>query len=64
MPEARIDDASSGSCFDGWIQRSASTRIEVSTPEKMGVAKAVHWFLRVAWRKLRLIDLKTVPGYR
>ena len=54
-PPVKIDEASSGSQFDGW-------RVKTATQEEVGVAKAASWLLSKGWRRRGLIDLAAVPG--
>jgi REP element-mobilizing transposase RayT len=61
-PPVRIDVCSSGPQFDGWRRCSESSRIETSTREEMGVAKAICWLLTVGWRRMGLISPSAVPS--
>ncbi|MCH7867376.1 MAG: transposase [Myxococcales bacterium] len=61
-PPVKIDEASSGSQFDGWRATSKSLRVKASTEEEVGVAKAVSWLLSKGWRRRGLIDLSAIPG--
>ena len=57
VPPVRLDDASSGRCFDGW--RGRQLEPERGPPE---VARAHSWLLRVGWRRHGLVELSEVPG--
>ncbi|MCH7869282.1 MAG: hypothetical protein IH881_16435, partial [Myxococcales bacterium] len=61
-PPVKIDEASSGSQFDGWRASSKSLRVKASTQEDVGVAKAASWLLSKGWRRRGLIDLSAIPG--
>lgn len=61
-PPVRIDEASSGSRFDGWRPCPESLRVKAAAQEEVGVAKAVSWLLTTGWRRSGLIDLSAVPG--
>ncbi|MCH7866807.1 MAG: transposase [Myxococcales bacterium] len=61
-PPVKIDEASSGSQFDGWRASSKSLRVKASTQEEVGVAKAASWLLSKGWRRRGLIDLSAIPG--
>ncbi len=56
-PEARIDPASSGRWFDGWVRGQA--RGGAGPP---AVARPHTWLLGVGWRCHGLIDAAEVPG--
>jgi REP element-mobilizing transposase RayT len=57
-PPVRIDDASSGAWFTGWVHRNQP----VSASEPPPVAGARTWLLRVGWRRHGAIDPREVPG--
>jgi putative transposase len=61
-PPVKIDAASSGSHFDGWLRKSEGLHIEAATREEVGVAESVSWLLRVGWRRWGLIDPSEIPG--
>ena len=61
-PPVKIDEASSGSQFDGWRTGSESLRVKASTQEDVGVAKAASWLLSKGWRRRGLINLSAIPG--
>ena len=61
-PPVKIDEASSGSQFDGWHTSSESLRVKAAIQEDVGVAKAVGWLLSKGWRRRGLIDLSAIPG--
>ena len=61
-PPVKIDEASSGSQFDGWRASSESLRVKAATQEVVGVAKAASWLLSKGWRRRGLIDLSATPG--
>ena len=61
-PPATIDEASSGSQFDGWCASPESMRAKAATQEEVGVAKAASWLLSKGWRRRGLIDLSAIPG--
>jgi putative transposase len=61
-PPVRIDEASSGTQFDGWRACKATLRVKVVTRREVGVAEAVSWLLRTGWRRRGRIDLSGVPG--
>ncbi|MCH7868813.1 MAG: transposase [Myxococcales bacterium] len=61
-PPVKIDEASSGSQFDGWRASSESLRVKASIQEDVGVAKAASWLLSKGWRRRGLIDLSAIPG--
>ena len=61
-PPVNIDEASSGSQFDGWRTNSKSLRVKAFTQEDVGVAKAASWLLSKGWRRRGLIDLSAIPG--
>ncbi|MCH7599838.1 MAG: transposase [Myxococcales bacterium] len=61
-PPVKIDEASSGSQFDGWRASCESLRVKASTREEVGVAKAASWLLSKGWRRRGLIDLSAIPG--
>ena len=61
-PPVKIDEASSGSQFDGWRASPMSLRVKASTQEEVGVAKAASWLLSKGWRRRGLIDLSAIPG--
>ena len=61
-PPVKIDEASSGSQFDGWHPGPESLRVKAATQEEVGVARAVSWLLSTGWRRRGLIDLALIPG--
>ncbi len=60
-PPVRIDAASSGRWFGGWL-RDAPTGDESSGPCE--VSNARSWLLRTGWKIWGLIDPAEVPGTR
>ena len=58
----KIDEASSGSQFDGWHPGPESLRVKAATQEDVGVARAVSWLLSTGWRRRGLVDLALIPG--
>lgn len=61
-PPVRIDEASSGSWFDGWRPGSQALGDKSVSSREPGVAKAATWLLRTGWRKCGLMDPSAVPG--
>jgi putative transposase len=61
-PPVKIDEASSGSQFDGWRACPEGARVKATTRQEVGVAEAVSWLLRTGWRRRGLIDPSGVPG--
>ncbi len=55
--EGRIDPASSGRWFDGWVREPDPA--DAGPPS---VARPHTWLLRVGWRRHGLIDVAEVPG--
>jgi hypothetical protein len=55
---ARIDPASSGRWFAGWIQPLSAAH------DPPAVAEPRTWLLRLGWRLAGLIDAQEVPGGR
>jgi REP element-mobilizing transposase RayT len=53
---SRIDPASSGRWFDGWLSR---TEMAADPP---GVARARTWLLQMGWRRWGLLDPAETPG--
>jgi REP element-mobilizing transposase RayT len=57
-PPVKLDEASSGACFDGWNRKLQSQKEVAPAP----VAPARSWLLRVGWRRHGLLDLSELPG--
>jgi REP element-mobilizing transposase RayT len=57
-PPVRIDEASSGPWFTGWVHRTQPS----SSREPPPVAGPRTWLLRVGWRRHGAIDPREVPG--
>lgn len=56
LPAARIDPASSGQWFDGWV----GGRSEAIDPPPVAAGRS--WLARVGWRLHGLVKLDEVPG--
>jgi hypothetical protein len=57
-PPVRLDEASSGCWFDGWVCAPASRE----PPEQRAVAQPQTWLLAIGWRCHGLVDAAEVPG--
>jgi REP element-mobilizing transposase RayT len=57
-PPVRLDEASSGSWFDGWRGAPASRE----PPQARAVAQPRSWLLASGWRRHGLVDVSEVPG--
>lgn len=57
-PPVRLDEASSGSWFDGWSREPPGTR----APRSPEIARPRTWLLAKGWRRHRLIDPAETPG--
>jgi len=60
-PPIRIDAASSGRLFGGWVR---SAPVDDLVPGLREVSPAQSWLFRSGWRKCGLIDPAEVPGGR
>jgi len=60
-PPVRIDPASSGRWFDGWLWDAPTDSLG---PDLREVSLAKSWLLRIGWRRIGLIDPAEVPGGR
>jgi len=58
-PPVRIDPASSGRWFDGWLWDAPTDSLG---PDLREVAPPKSWLLRIGWKKIGLIDPAEVPG--
>jgi REP element-mobilizing transposase RayT len=56
-PPARMDEASSGAWFDGWIRK-----VTDPGPDPPDVSRPRTWLLAAGWRRHGRIDPKEVPG--
>lgn len=59
LPDARVDPASSGRWFDGWLRVAP---MDDGEPDARAVATARTWLLSVGWRRHGLIEPADVPG--
>lgn len=57
-PPVRLDVASSGAWFDGWIRPPPTPEL----PGARAVARPRGWLLREGWRRHGLVDPAEVPG--
>jgi REP element-mobilizing transposase RayT len=57
-PPVRLDEASSGCWFDGWVGPPASRE----PPRDRAVATPRTWLLSLGWRRHGLVDPAEVPG--
>ena len=64
-PPVRIDPASSGRWFEGWLRDAPlSGPQEFLGPDPREVSPAQSWLLRKGWKTKGLIDPAEVPGGR
>jgi REP element-mobilizing transposase RayT len=61
-PPVRLDEASSGRCFDGWRRAPGSRQSLPGVPQSREVAPPRTWLLGVGWRRHGLVDPTEVPG--
>jgi len=60
-PPVRIDPASSGRWFDGWLWDALTDSLG---PDLREVSLAKSWLLRIGWMREGLIDPAEIPGGR
>ena len=63
-PPVRIDPASSGRWFTGWLRNAPLPPPEHLGPDLREVSPAQSWLLSKGWKKRGLIDPAEVPGGR
>jgi len=59
VPPVRIDSASSGRWFDGWLWDAPTDSLG---PDLREVAPPKSWLLRIGWKKIGLNEPAEVPG--